>query len=510
MGRVMTRLPLKVPNLPPTLESVGRAVAAESLRGVATASTDPLVLLGLCFLARSGDRVRRELADLALSRRCDYAPITALLSVMLDRVDADSAGELVRKDPDNALGHYLLGTLLHISNHEDEALEECRRAAGCAEMRFYGATLGEALFKALGALGLQGPDRVCALSWATSRWTDFSSFGIQPIYGAISELARGAAPATRLELAETLLALAGHLFVTNFTNRWFSLRAVEAAFILRAGFETEASPARRNGYAAAVYGLASPLFSVPGIKEWWHHSPQQLAQFLPSRIHAAFAVAKANPVDLAPTDETGLTEEQRAALKAAREKAIQAAEKLVELALSDPDAIFGPYFKEPQATEPRPGGGPVFEWTAVEGLLNKRPDLFQAAAANEEAGAALWKAGESAPSRRNAGRMLQIAWALCGYAQNHDQVYPPSLDALLESGHLKAPLEPKSLRTGRPYVYVAGAQKMPAKGNDRAQFVLLYDDEPRPGGWYECVFASCTCGGIREPDLPEPLRGRGP
>ena len=214
-------------------------------------------------------------------------------------------------------------------------------------------------------------------------------------------------------------------------------------------------------------------------------------------------------MDLTTTDEAGLSEEERAALKAAREQATQAAGKLVDIALSDSDAIFGPYFKEPRAAKPESASGPVFEWTAVDGLLNKRPELFQAAAANEEARAVLWRAGENAPSRRNAGRMLEIAWALCGYAQNHDQVYPPSLDALFESGHLKAPLEPKSLRTGRAYVYIAGSQKVPAKGNDRAQFVLLYDNEPRAGGWYECVFASGTCGGIREPDLCEQSQGRG-
>src|SRR5580765_5174025 len=105
----MMRLPVKVPNLPPALESVGRAVSAENLRAVATASTERLVPLGLCFLARSGDAVRQELADLAVRRSSDNAPITALLSLMLDRVDADSAGELIAKDPENALGHYVLG-----------------------------------------------------------------------------------------------------------------------------------------------------------------------------------------------------------------------------------------------------------------------------------------------------------------------------------------------------------------------------------------------------------------
>jgi hypothetical protein len=46
--------------------------------------------------------------------------------------------------------------------------------------------------------------------------------------------------------------------------------------------------------------------------------------------------------------------------------------------------ILGPYFKEPEAAEPRSGRGPAFEWTAVDALLNKRTDLFQAATANEE------------------------------------------------------------------------------------------------------------------------------
>jgi hypothetical protein len=503
----MHHLPVNVPDFPPTLESVRQAVTAERLRVLSAASTDPLVLLGLGLLARSGGPVRQELAELAVGQRSEYAPITALLSVMLDRVDENSIGELVRKDPDNAIGHYLAGTLLHISNAADEAFAEFKRAAGCAEMRFYGATIREALFRALRAADLQESDRVCALSWATSRWLDFSSFGIQPIYGAIPELANNATPTTRHELAEILLALGGHLFVVNFTNRWFALRAVEAALILRAGNEAGTSPAKGNGYAAAVYGLAMPLLSVPGLKEWWHRSPQQLAQFLPARIHQAFAAATANPVDIAATEETGLTVEELAVLKTARERATTAAGKLVEVALLDPDTTFGAYFQEPHGIGTLPKSGPTFDWTAVDGLLTKRPDLFKAAAANEEAMAALWQAGENTASRKNASRMLEIAWALCRYAQTHDHVYPPTLDALFESGHLKAPLELNSVKTRRPYVYVAGNRKMPTKGNDRARFVVLYDDDPLPGGWYECALSSCTTGGARESDLREQLRG---
>jgi hypothetical protein len=123
--------------------------------------------------------------------------------------------------------------------------------------------------------------------------------------------------------------------------------------------------------------------------------------------------------------------------------------------------------------------------------------------------ARVWQAGENAPSRKNGARMLQIAWGLQLYASKHDQVYPSTLDTLFETGDLKAPLETKSTRTGRPYVYVAANEKLPAKMNDRAQFVLLYDDEPVANDYFECAFASCSVGGISKSDLKEQLRNRG-
>src|SRR5439155_13172999 len=172
--------------------------------------------------------------------------------------------------------------------------------------------------------------------------------------------------------------------------------------------------------------------------------------------------------------------------------------RLIEAALKDPDAIFGPYLKGPPLVERQAGAcAAVFEWTPVESLLNKRPDLFQAAAANEEAMAALWRAGENAPSRKNVGQMMDIGLALLQYAQKHHQVYPESFDKLFEGGYLKPPLEAKSPRTGRPYLYVAAGERIPAKANDQAQFVLLYDDEPAPYRWFDCVFASGIGGAVR-------------
>jgi len=443
--------------------------------------------------------------------RSEYIPIVALLSVMLDAIDAESANELVRRDPDNALGHYLQGTLFYVSNRESEALDAFRKASGCLNLRFYDSTVRGALFQAMDALGFQNSDRLCALSWTISRWAGFSSIGIQPVYWALSELAKTADAATRSEFAEILLTLAGHLFATNFTNRWFAQRAAEAAFMLMAELAGADHAPRRNGYAAAVYGLTSPMFSCPGIKDWWNLNPLQLAQFLPDRIHRAFAAADPSFTAARVLGEGNLNppEDERAALEAAKENAAQAAKKLIEIALSDPDGILGPYLEGLPQSDRQPQSPPVFTWTPVEGLLQKRPDVFQAAAASEEAMAALWNAGENSPSRRNIGRMMDIAWAIQNYAHMHDQTYPDSLAVLFESGNLKPTLEAKSVLTGRPYVYVGAGEKSPVKANDRAQFVLFYDDEPIADGWYECAFASCVCGGIRVHDLQEQMKKRG-
>ena len=141
--------------------------------------------------------------------------------------------------------------------------------------------------------------------------------------------------------------------------------------------------------------------------------------------------------------------------------------------------------------------------------MEKRPDLFRAAAANEEAMSAMWKAGQNDPAHKNIGRMMEIGLAILTYAHSHDMAYPDNLAILFESGQVKPPLEPKSLLTGRSYVYVAAGEKSPAKSNDRAMFVLLYDDELNQYGCHPCVFASCIGSHIRVHDLDEQLKRRG-
>ena len=505
----MIHLPTRMPDLSPARERVQFAVSSENLRAAAAQTTDPSILLGLSFMVRSGqDSMRKELGALASASNSQYTPIVSELCLMLDRIDAETVGELVHRDPNNALGHYLQGALLHVSNRSTEALTSFRMAAACSELRCYDSDLGEALFKAIDVLGLEGLDRLCALSWTIGRWMSLGSVGFQPTYWAMTELAKSADTETRTELAEVLLSFAGQLFVTNFGNRYFALRAVESALTLKAEFAQE-NPMKRQGYAAAVYGLLAPVVSVPGLKEWWNHTPQHLARELPAYIQRAFAAADRQQLGAIGEANLNPPASDKAAFETAKDRVVQTATRLLEVASSDPDGIMGPYLKSIPRNELAGQGGPLWQWSPVEGLMNKRPELFQAAAAFNEAMAKLWTAGENDPSRKNIARMMDIGWALSAYASKHEQTYPENLEVLRESTHLKAPLETNSLRTGRPYIYLAAGEKRPTKMNDMAQFVLLYDDEPNPPGVFECVFASLGGGAIRRDDLSDQLRRRG-
>src|SRR5438552_4458039 len=436
LREAMTPLPIKIPNLPSFRESVDMAVSADSLRAVASTTTDPFVLLGLSFLAKAGDPVRKDLSEMVVKAKPEYAPIAAVLTVIMDRIDAESVGALIQQDPDNALGHYLQGALLHVSNRESEALDAFRKASACPELRLYDSSAGDALFKALDALGLQGLDRLCALSWSISRWTDFPSIGIQPTYWALSELARAADMATRSELAEILLALAGHLFASNFTNRWFAHRAVEAAFSLKAELAGAENTPKMNGYAAALHGLGSAMFCWPGIEDPNKPKPQQLAQFLPSRIHGAFAAIDPSSVTTCffGGRNLNLPESDRAAFEALKENATQAATKLIDVAASDPDGILGAYLRGLPGSNQKNQNPPWASFgTPVGSLMQERPDLFQAAAANEEAMNAVWRASQNDPTVKNMGRMMELGWAVQCYANEQDMTYPDSIALLVES-----------------------------------------------------------------------------
>jgi hypothetical protein len=289
---------------------------------------------------------------------------------------------------------------------------------------------------------------------------------------------------------------------------------VQRSLGLKAEIAAAENSVKMNGYAAAVHAMTSGMASWPGIEdvEEPKTSPLELAQFLPERIHRAFAAADSSLMNAGALGETNLNppESDRPAFEKAKEDATQAAQKLIEVALSDPDGILGAYLNGLPRSNQQEGKSPWADFgTPVESLMMKRPDVFRAAADNERAMRAIWKAGQNDPSHRNICRLMEISLGICSYTHKHDNAYPDSIAVLFEKGFLKPPLEAKSLLTGRPYIYVAAGEKRPGKMNEAAAFVLLYDDGPNTYGCYPCVFATGGGSAIRMQDLKEQLERRG-
>ncbi len=262
---MVRKFPLQVIDIAAYSNSVKRAVSSENLGSVASKTSDSQVLLGLACLGRTGHSIRQEISEMARRANPEFAPIVAVLSIVLDHIDGESIAELIRRAPENALGHYLRAKLAYDSNKAVEALEAFRTAARFFELRLYESTTGAALFKALDALNLTGRDRLCALSWMATRSSNFSACGLQFLRDALSELAHADAN-RREEISEILLVLAGHLFATNFQNRWYTQRALEAAFHLKAEIAATAKSPKMHGYAAAVQALFNLLGKWPGIE----------------------------------------------------------------------------------------------------------------------------------------------------------------------------------------------------------------------------------------------------
>src|SRR5439155_12609263 len=107
LALMIQKFPLKIFDLPPYRESVDKIVSTENLKAVASRTTDPQVLLGLAFLDRVGSPVRQEISEMAVNAKPEYATIVAVLAITLDAIDEQSIAELIRRDPDNALGYYL-------------------------------------------------------------------------------------------------------------------------------------------------------------------------------------------------------------------------------------------------------------------------------------------------------------------------------------------------------------------------------------------------------------------
>jgi hypothetical protein len=495
----------KMYDLPTYSEAVDRAVAAENLKKVASNTNDPEILLGLAFLAKVGDPARLEIARLAVTTKPEYAPIVAVLAVTMDGIENNTVSELIKSDPQNALGYYLQGKLLYDSGSEKEALESFRKAASCPELRLYDAITGEALFKALDALNLKGRDRLCAASWMATRSSSFSALGLQFVPQGLMELARTADLATRKEISELLLVVAGHFFASNFNNRGFAQRAAESAFRLKAEIAaTEQSP-KMDGYAAAVQALVS--VSWPGIKETYpHEDPLRLAQFVPSRIHRAFALFNEKEPDLYEL-KANLPESDKAAFENARQQAMTAANELIQTALPDGDSIIGAYLKG-RPVRKYSDGPWVSYWSPVEKLMSKKPEVFRAAIANEQAMHALANAGQSDPQRRNIRRMMDVGRALWSYASEHKRTFPENIQVLFEQKHLKDSDAAKSVLTGKPYIYIGSGKKVPEKSNDLGELMLLYDDTASNGN-YQCVMADGSGQEMTPQRFKEQLKRQG-
>src|SRR5688572_17266129 len=381
-------------------EAVEQAVSTDSLKALASKTTDPDLLLGLALLAQAGNPVRKEFSTAAVQANADYAAVAALLPLMLDGVDEPAIAELIRCDRQNALGHYLQANRLHQSDREREALESFREAGRCAELRLYDGITAKCLFKVVDALNLRGEDRLCALSWMASRISNFSSAALQPIRNSLHELAKNTDLLTRKEISDLLLILAGHLFATNYVNRTFGEWALADAFQLKAEVAAAENSLTMYGYGATGQAIFNTYCSWPGLENL--PKPQQLALYLPSRILRAFAMvdpAKFQPRYIGELNFS-VTDSNRAAVEEAKQKVTKTARALVDVALTDPDAVIGAYLRG--ATSQRDGRCPWFPPAMGIGkLFHDKPDLLRAAAAHEEAMSALWETGKDDPERLN-------------------------------------------------------------------------------------------------------------
>ena len=470
--------------LPTNSEAVDRAVSAENLRAVAAKTQDAQVLLGLTYLAQTGDPVRAELAERAVAANPEYAPIVAVLAAMMDGVDEQTVAALLERDPENALGHYLNGLLLYKADNDAEALAAFRKAAGLRELRLYLSQTSEALFAALDALGLQGRERLAALSWMALRSYNFGAIGLQPLQRTLVELPREMDNAGRREVSDMLIVFAGHLFRTNYHYRTYGRWSLESAFRLKT--EVAAAAGRRSTEV---------------------RMPPEVAGILPSHINFAFARTGPREPELYNV-KRDVPEADRPAFEQARRAAIEASETLIAAAAKETDATMGAYLRgipEPPEGSRTPWAS---QWTPVERAMEQFPDVYRAALAYQTADDALTAAGDADPPRRNFARLMPLGLGIVYYAARHDKQFPPNLEVLYEEKLVEPEVEPRSVFTGRPFIYTAAGERIPEKSHEAATFIILYDDHEIDGN-YQCIMADGHGEHVPVEKVREQLRARG-
>jgi hypothetical protein len=469
--------------LPIPCAAVEKAIDSKNLAALGGKTQDPDVLLGLLHLTRKGDPLAKDLAERVAKLKPEYAPIATVMRITIEGPDEASVAELNARDADNALGHYLQATLRYQADRDKEALDAYRKAAERRELRLYDAVSSAALFKALDALELKGRERLCALSWVATRLFNFGVMWIQPLQNELTEIARSAGGGQREQYSDQLLILAGHLSATNFDNRKYAERALESAFRLKAEVAAEQDSPKMSGYAAVTQALVSTSWS--GIDE-----RREAVLYLSSRIYGALQRVE-KPAPGASADE----------LKTAR--------ALVDAASADPDRIVGAYLKGLPANTRKNKVPWTSQHTYVEFLMSDSPEVFEVAAAYEKAmRAAEAQAGKDDPANPDLQRMWRIGEELLGYAFRHGNTFPRSLQVLYDEKLLDPKVEAKSLRTGRPYVYVVAGQKLPEKQHDRFALILLYDDHEADGR-YQCVLGIPAVGKFPVAEVRERIKSQG-
>ncbi len=475
--------------LPTYCGAVDKAVAPQNLEALASKTSDPQVLLGLVYLAPTGSPVRREISESAVNARPEYAPIVAVLTVAMEGADEHSVDELIKSDPDNALGYYLKANLLYQADYEKESLALFQKAATCPDLRLYGTLTANALFKTLDALNLRGRDRLAALSWTATRMSNFYTSDLQTVRTDLSEMSLKSDFTTRKEISDLLLVLGGHLFSTNFTNRRLAEWTIQDAFQLKATVAAAEKSRDTNAYCAVSQTIQR--FSWPDTgKET--DIPIEAEQYLPSRIWGAFArVDQSRRTATSPMGtKLNLSGSDKAAYEKAQDDYIKAGNALIEVSLTDADGIIGAYLKD----LPQPdGSGPspwITSYSDVEKLIANRPDVFEAATANERAMRAWDQAVSNDPVDRNVRRLMHVGFAIWSYASDHDQTLPSSLEVLYKDGrYLKDAGETKSLLTGKSYIIAAAGTKFPEKAARRDSFIVVYDDDVVDGR-YQCALGN--------------------
>lgn len=482
----------KVPPLPIPVDSVDKALAPDKLKAAADQSNDPDVLLGLLYLSRDIDPAFTEIAAKLAKTKAEYAPAAAVVRVIIANADDASIAELIARDGENALGHYLQAHALYTADKDKEALAAYQKATQCREMRLYDATTSAALFKALTALKLEGRDRACALSWVASRALNFGVSYMQALPSDVAEMARRSQADQREQISDQLLVIAGHLYTTNPDNRRYGDRALESAFRMKAELAAEQGSPKMNGYAAVTQALVSTMVPGPGQRE-----ARDAAQFLPSRVYGV--LFRTNPPAGSPAPAKG--PEFDAELKAG--------EALLNAVAADPDATVGAFLKGLIPPSKKVEKSPwVFRWSYVDKLMGDKPELFAVATEYEKAMRAAEQARHNDQPTRNMRQMMNVVIGAVGYAFDHGNTFPDSLQTLVDKKALDAKTSTKSMLSGRPYVFVAAGEKLPAKDKDRSGFIVLYDDEP-VGKTYQCILADGHGEHIPVEKVKEQLRARG-